>query len=74
MTWFPALTNRKRWEGWQADGGTDMRQRGLDRARRILEQHRPACLEPRMSAELDRMARSLQAQEIEAVRSGKVQY
>jgi len=74
VTWFPSLTNRQRWEGWMEAGGADMRQRGLERARKILAEHHPVHLDPKTAAELDRMARSLQAQEIEAVREGRVQY
>ena len=74
VTWFPTLTNRERWDNWSAAGGKDMRQRGIEKARRILEEHRPRHLESKTAVELDRMARAFQAQEIEAVRSGKVSY
>ena len=74
VTWFPTLTNRQRWENWMAEGGTDMRQRGIEKARRILAEHRPQYLEPKLAAELDRMARAMQAREIEGVRTGKVVY
>jgi trimethylamine--corrinoid protein Co-methyltransferase len=74
VTWFPTLTNRQRWENWMAEGGTDMRQRGIQKARKILAEHRPRHLDPKMAAELERMARAMQAREIEAVRSGRVVY
>jgi trimethylamine--corrinoid protein Co-methyltransferase len=74
VTWFPTLTNRKRWDNWMADGGKDMRQRGIEKARNILAEHRPNYLEPKTEVELSRMARTMQAQEIEAVRSGRVVY
>jgi len=74
VTWFPTLTNRQRWENWMAEGGTDMRQRGIQKARKILAEHRPRHLDPKMAEELERMARAMQAREIEAVRSGRVVY
>jgi trimethylamine--corrinoid protein Co-methyltransferase len=74
VTWFPTLTNRLRWENWMAEGGMDMRQRGIQKARKILAEHHPRHLEPKMEAELARMARAMQAREIEAVRSGRVEY
>ena len=57
-----------------AEGGRDMRQRGIEAARRILAEHRPQYLEPKLAAELERMAQAFQAEEIEAVRSGRVSY
>jgi trimethylamine---corrinoid protein Co-methyltransferase len=74
VTWFPSITNRQRWEGWLGAGGLDMRQRGVEKARKILAEHHPASLEPRLQAELDRMARSMQQREIEEVRAGRVSY
>ncbi len=74
VTWFPGLTNRQRWDNWLAEGGKDMRQRGIERARVLLAGHHPEHLEPKLAAELERMARAFQAREIEAVRSGKVVY
>ena len=74
VTWFPSLTNRQRWENWMAEGGLDMRQRGIEKARTILAEHRPQYLEPKLAAELERMAQAFQAEEIEAVREGRVSY
>jgi len=74
VTWFPTLTNRQRWDTWMAEGGKDMRQRGMEKASRILAGHHPVHVEPKLAAELDSMARAMQAREIEAVRSGKVRY
>jgi trimethylamine--corrinoid protein Co-methyltransferase len=74
VTWFPSLTSRDKWEAWMAAGGMDMRQRAAARAREILARPRPQHLEPRLAAELWKMARSLQQQEIESVRSGRVTY
>ena len=47
-----------------------MRQRGIERARSLLESHRPEHLEAKTAAELERMARAFQAQAIEEGRSG----
>jgi trimethylamine--corrinoid protein Co-methyltransferase len=74
VTWFPGLTNRTKWDPWMAAGGQDMRQRAAAQAREILGRPRPQHLEPKLAAELWKMARSLQQQEIEGVRSGRVQY
>ena len=63
-----------RWEGWAVVGRTDMRRRGIEKAPRILEEHHPQYLDPKTASELDRMARSFQAEEIEAARSWKVSY
>jgi len=37
----PQLLDRRVREEWQADGASDVRERSLARARRILEEHRP---------------------------------
>jgi trimethylamine---corrinoid protein Co-methyltransferase len=74
VTWFPSITNRQRWDGWLAEGGKDMRQRAAERARRILAEHHPVHLEAKAAVELDRMARSFQAEEIAAIRSGRRSY
>ncbi len=74
VTWFPGITNRQKWEGWMAGGGKDMRQRAAEKARRLLAEHSPQYVDEKTAHELDRMARSFQAQEIEAVRAGRVKY
>jgi trimethylamine--corrinoid protein Co-methyltransferase len=74
VTWFPTLTNRERWDNWNSAGGKDMRQRGIEKAAKILAEHHPQHLDPKTAEELDRMARAMQAQEIEAVRSGRISY
>ena len=61
--WQPQLTNRMEWEQWQRTSeGKDMRQRANARARKLLAEHKPPRLSPAQEAELDRMARSFQAQ------------
>ena len=74
LRWFPKLTNRKRWDGWMASGGKDFRQRGIDQAKKILANHHPEYVEPKLAAELERMAVAFQDTEIEAVQSGKISY
>jgi trimethylamine--corrinoid protein Co-methyltransferase len=74
VTWFPRITNRQRWDGWEAAGAKDMRQRAVERARQILAEHHPVHLDAKTADELDRMARSFQAEEIAAIRSGRRSY
>ena len=74
VTWFPRITNRQRWDGWIAEGGKDMRQRAVEQARAILSDHHPVHLDAKTAGELDRMAASFQAEEIEAIRSGRRSY
>jgi trimethylamine--corrinoid protein Co-methyltransferase len=63
--WFPRLTNRDKWEGWQAHGGKDMRERAREEAaRRLAEPARPQ-MEPRMAAEIARMADRFQKGAVE---------
>ena len=58
--WFPRLTNREKWDGWQAKGGKDMRERAREEAARRLAQPAVPTLEPRLAAELVRMAEAFQ--------------
>jgi trimethylamine:corrinoid methyltransferase-like protein len=74
VTWFPSITNRQKWDAWMAEGGRDMRGRAIEKARKILATHRPVHLDEKMAEELDRMAVTFQAQEIQAVRSGRASY
>lgn len=74
LRWFPKLTNRVRWDKWMEAGGKDFRQKGIDRAKKVLATHRPEYLEPKLAAELDRMAVSFQEKEMENVKSGKISY
>ena len=74
LRWFPTLTNRKRWDGWLADGGKDFRQRGVDRVRKILNEPRPEYLEPKLADEIEKMALQFQQEEIEGIKSGKISY
>ena len=59
--WEPKLTDRNSWATWQARaGGKDMRERANERARRILEAHRPAYVTPEQAEEIDQIATEAQ--------------
>jgi trimethylamine:corrinoid methyltransferase-like protein len=55
-------------------GGKDFRQRGIVRAKEILKNHHPEYLDTKMADELEKMALRMQAQEIESVKFGKIEY
>jgi len=74
VTWFPKVTNRHQWETWMAAGGKDMRERAKVKAQKILDEYHPRHIDPKMAEEIDRMAKAFQEQEIEAIRSGKIEY
>ncbi len=44
--WFPDLFERSNYDGWIARGGTDIHERAVNKIEEILENHRPAPLEP----------------------------
>ena len=60
VRWFPNLTNRNKWEKWQAKGAKDMRQRANEEATRILKEHHPQYLSHELCKELDKFAREAQ--------------
>jgi trimethylamine--corrinoid protein Co-methyltransferase len=65
VSWFPKMTNRDKWETWQAHGGKDMRQRAREEAaRRLAEPARP-WMEQRLADEIARMAGSFQKGAVE---------
>jgi len=64
VSWFPKLTNRKKWDPWMSDGGKDMRQRARQRAEEILAEHHPQYLSDDQVKELQRMAQSFQDQAV----------
>lgn len=66
VSWFPKLTNRRKWDDWMALGGKDMRKRANERAREILATHHPQHLPEDVSAEIDRIAKEAQKRAIEA--------
>ena len=51
----PRLIDRRAHEDWLAQGGTDIHERSLVEARRVLEEHRPAPLPPEVLAEMTRV-------------------
>jgi trimethylamine--corrinoid protein Co-methyltransferase len=55
--WLPRFMDRRPYEVWAA-AGDGPRSWAADEARRILAEHKPAVLEPRLAAELDRLADS----------------
>jgi len=55
--WYPRLTNRDRWETWEAKGARDMRERAKEEVRRILKGHHPQYVTEEQARELDRLAR-----------------
>jgi trimethylamine---corrinoid protein Co-methyltransferase len=64
VTWSPRLTNRDKWDAWQARGGKDMRGRARDEACRRLAAERRPHLAPDAVAEIERIAQAAQAQSI----------
>jgi trimethylamine--corrinoid protein Co-methyltransferase len=58
--WFPKLTNREKWDAWQAKGGKDMRERAREAAAKVLAAPAAPRLEPKLAAELLRMAAAFQ--------------
>jgi trimethylamine--corrinoid protein Co-methyltransferase len=65
VSWFPRLTNRKKWDSWMDDGGKDMRQRASELARKTLKEHHPQHLLEDVAKEIDKMAFSAQKRAIE---------
>jgi len=63
--WMPKLTDRKNWEAWEADGAKDMRDRARDEAKRILKEHHPQYLSPKVEKEIDRIASAAQKRALE---------
>ncbi len=57
-----------------AQGGKDMRQNAVEKAKKILDEYHPEHIDPKMADEIDKMAHAFQEQEIEAIRSGKIEY
>jgi trimethylamine--corrinoid protein Co-methyltransferase len=74
VSWFPKITNRSQWENWMAAGGKDMQAVAKEKAKKILDEYHPVNVEPKQAEEIDKMAKAFQIQEIEAVRTGKIEY
>ena len=64
VSWFPKLTNRRKWEAWMATGGQDMRDAAREQARKILAQYHPHYLSEEQEQEIQRIARTAQEQAI----------
>ena len=62
VTWFPKLTNRRKWEAWMDTGGRDMREAAREQARKILAQYHPRYLSEGQEQEIQRIARAAQQQ------------
>ena len=60
VEWFPKLTNREKWSGWEAEGKLSMRERAKGEARKILKEYHPQILPPELALELDKMAEDAQ--------------
>lgn len=56
--WFPRLSNRDNYVGWQSAGGLSMGDKANQRVREILEQHKPQPLNKELIAELDKLEES----------------
>lgn len=69
VSWFPKITNRKKWDAWMDDGGKDMRQRANEMARKILREHNPQHLPKDVAQEIDKMAEAMQKRAIEEERN-----
>ena len=64
VTWFPKLTNRRKWEAWMDTGGRDMRDAAREQVREILAQYHPQYLSEEQDQEIKRIARMAQEQAI----------
>lgn len=51
--WYPRLFDRNTFEGWQLDGGKDLRQKARERVDQILVEHQPEPLPADVQAKLD---------------------
>lgn len=57
--WFrPNLINRATYDMWAADGKKTMKDRAAEERKKILEEHEPAALDPKLAAELKALAGS----------------
>lgn len=70
VSWFPKITNRDKWDDWQARGGKDMRERARERANEILRSHCPQYLSESQIKELRKIALICQEQAIREEKEG----
>jgi trimethylamine--corrinoid protein Co-methyltransferase len=54
--WYPKLFDRNNFEGWQSDGGKDLRKRAKERIEQILAEHQPEPLPVGVQAKIDAIA------------------
>lgn len=66
VRWFPKITNREKWEGWEAKGAKNMRQRAREEAQRILAEHHPQYLMKKQIEEIEKIASGSQKRLISA--------
>jgi len=57
--WFPSLISRLPYEKWEAEGKKDMGTRANEKVKFILENHNPEPLDEKLSAELDKLIKSV---------------
>ncbi len=57
--WLPKYFDRRTYEEWERKGD-DARDWAREKAQQILETHQPEPLDPQISAEFDRIIRSLE--------------
>ena len=60
LSFFPKVTNRKKWEAWMEEGGKDMRERAREKARAILRDHHPEYIPDDLKRELEKTAVRMQ--------------
>ena len=53
--WYPKLFNRQNHDSWQAAGGTTLRQRAIEKAKRLLAEHTPEPLPDDVVRQLDKV-------------------
>jgi trimethylamine--corrinoid protein Co-methyltransferase len=62
--WFrPRLINRTAYDGWLAAGATTMKQRAVEQRCKILDEHTPAPMDPKLLAELRALAANSQKED-----------
>jgi trimethylamine---corrinoid protein Co-methyltransferase len=56
---MPQFMDRRPYSEWE-EKGDDARDWAADKARRILKEHQPEALDPKISAEMDRIIKSVE--------------
>jgi len=60
-SWFPRISDRRRWEAWEGDGSRSIADQARADVNRILSTHKTEPCEAGLARELDRIAASAQA-------------